>query len=352
MRIAIVNDTLMSVVALRKIVESDKRHSIAWIAHDGEESVKLCLDDTPDLILMDIIMPVMDGVEATKKIMEKSPCAILLVTSSVNSNASKVFEAMGAGALDAVNTPILETAYGKTQDDGLLKKINMIGKLITYSNKKQNFSSIAFPAKISSNKTSLIAIGSSTGGPNALVNVLKNVPEGFPAAFVIVQHVDEQFVDNFVHWLDNQVALPVQIARIGDVIEAGTILVANSKKHLTLSEKQSLTYTQNPKDYPYIPSVDVFFKSVAHNWAGEAMGILLTGMGRDGAKGLLEMKNNGFPTIAQEESTCAVYGMPKAAVNLNAADLILSPLEINAKIVQSFTHKDSLKIINNTGSVD
>ena len=344
MRIAIVDDTLMSVIALRRIIESDTQHSVAWIANNGEEAVKSCLQDTPDIILMDIIMPVMDGVAATKEIMKNSPCAILLVTSSVDSNASKVFEAMGAGALDAINTPVLEDSTGEKSDDYLLNKINMIGNLITHSNKTQK-NKISTIKKIN-NDFPLIVFGSSTGGPSALVDALCNIPEDFPASFVIVQHVDQQFIKGFVSWLNDKVSMPVRLAKNGEVIKPGTILVANSIKHLTLSENQKLSYTSHPEDYPYIPSANVFFNSIARYWQGNAMGILLTGMGRDGAQGLLEMKNKGFTTIAQEESSCAVYGMPKAAVDIDAADLILSPLEINAKIVHSFTDKDALQKIN------
>jgi two-component system response regulator WspF len=346
MRIAIVDDTLMSVIALRRIIENDEQHSVAWVASNGAEAVKACSEDTPDIILMDIIMPVMDGVEATKKIMQSSPCAILLVTSNVNSNATKVFEAMGAGALDVINTPILDDSTDEQTDHHLLNKIATIGKLISLSNKKSK----AKISNINKNNKSipLITIGSSTGGPTALVDILCNIPENFPACFIIVQHVDQQFIEGFVRWLNEKIHMPVNLAKSGDTIKAGTVLVSNSKNHLILSENKILNYTSHPKDYPYIPSVDVFFDSVSRCWEGAAMGVLLTGMGRDGAKGLLEMKNKGFTTIAQEKSTCAVYGMPKAAVDINAANLILSPLEINSKIVQYFADKDFPNKNNNT----
>lgn len=347
MRIAIVNDTLMSVAALRRIIESDEEHSIAWVAHDGNEAVKACAEDTPDLILMDIIMPVMDGVDATKYIMKNSPCAILLVTSSVDSNASKVFEAMGAGALDAINTPVLENSAGESQDNNLLRKITTIGKLFSHSEKKQETDSEVSSMKKTDYKTPLIAIGSSTGGPSALVDVLKDIPESFPACFIIVQHVDKQFVEGFISWLNDQITLPVRMAKSGETLKTGTVLVSDSKKHLILSDKQVLSYTKHPEDYPYIPSVDVFFDSVANYWPGDAIGILLTGMGRDGAKGLLEMRNKGFPTIAQKKSTCAVYGMPKAAIDIKATNLSLSPIEISLKIVHDFSDNDDSNKINN-----
>lgn len=342
MRIAIVNDTLMSVIALKKIVELESKNSIIWIAYDGEEAVKLCAIDTPDIILMDIIMPVMDGVEATKEIMKHSPCAILLVTSSVDSNASKVFEAMGAGALDAINTPVIGNDNIELIDNSLLNKIKMIGKLITH-NHNNPIVNITTATKDCTN-IPLVVIGASTGGPTALVETLKNIPKNFPASFIIVQHVDKEFISGFINWLNDQLTLPVRMAVSGDKIEAGTILVSDSAKHLILSKDNILRYTNEPVEYPYIPSVNVFFESVAQYWDGDAIGILLTGMGRDGAQGLLKMKNKKFTTITQKESTCAVYGMPKAAVDMKAADLILSPVEINKEIMHSYANLDANKI--------
>lgn len=346
MRIAIVNDTLMAVEALRRVVSQNHEHTITWVARDGEEAIKACANDTPDLILMDIIMPVMDGVEATRKIMQNSPCAILLVTSSVSGNAPKVFEAMGAGALDAINTPILEQSDSAEMGEGLLRKINIIGQLISYGEKKQKQIDVKVETTTQKNKTSLIAIGSSTGGPAALVSVLKNLPEDFSAAIAVVQHVDKQFIAGFITWLDEQITLPVRMAHNGDKLVPGTILVADSEQHLILLKDQTLSYTKEPEAYPYKPSVNVFFESIAHYWNGNATGILLTGMGRDGALGLFEMHEKGFTTMAQEKSTCAVYGMPKAAVELNAVDFILSPVEINAQIVQSLADTDNSPKIN------
>lgn len=343
MRIAIVNDTLMSVIALQRIIESEKEHSICWIAINGEDAINFHKIDKPDLILMDIVMPIMDGVEATRQIMKISPCAILLVTSSVDGNASKVFEAMGAGALDAINTPIFDDSDNAVMGAGLLKKINMINKLITFEHNESSISSIIVNEK-PNETTTLIAIGSSTGGPNALVNVLNNIPVNFPAAFVVVQHIDKQFLEGFISWLDDQISLPVRVAKNNDKIEVGTVLVANSEQHLGLTKNQNLEYTSTPVDYPYKPSINVLFDSIAYNRLENSIGILLTGMGKDGASGLLAMKEKGFKTIAQEESSCAVYGMPKAAVEINAADLILTPTEINTKIMQFITgsHKVSV----------
>ena len=337
MKIAIVNDTLMAIEALKRVVLQHHEHTIIWVAYDGEEAVKACANEIPDLILMDIIMPVMDGVEATRRIMKDSPCAILLVTSSVTGNASKVFEAMGAGALDAINTPVLHELDDSNIGQELLKKINIIRTLMDFDTNEPISLTHHTPREKLNETTTLIAIGSSTGGPSALVEVLNKIPLNFPAAFVVIQHIDKQFIDGLISWLDEQIYLPVRMAHNGDKIEVGTVLVADSEQHLTLTKKQELCYTPEPNDYPYKPSVNVFFDSIAHNRLENTIGILLTGMGKDGANGLLAMQEKGFTTIVQEKSSCAVYGMPKAAIELNAANFILSPAEINEKIVQSFT---------------
>ncbi|MBE9011360.1 chemotaxis response regulator protein-glutamate methylesterase [Pseudanabaenaceae cyanobacterium LEGE 13415] len=310
MRIAIVNDLSLAVEALRRAVKQAPQHEIAWVAYNGSEAVSKCAHDRPDLILMDLFMPEMDGVEATKLIMQRSPCAVLIVTADVQHSSAKVFEAMGYGALDAVNTP----TFGKEDAHILLSKINTIGKLIG----KSKFMPLQ-------SKVPLVVIGASTGGPKAIVTILSQLPPDFGAAIVIVQHVDMQFAPGMIDWLDQQTALRVKKAQVGDRPTKGMVLFASSNDHLCLQANGTLTYTPYPIHYPYRPSVDVFFNSVAQNWGDRGTAILLTGMGRDGAEGLKALRLGGWYTIAQNESSCVVYGMPKAAIELNAAVDVLSP---------------------------
>ena len=191
MRIAIVNDVLMAVEALRRIVTSVPDYQVAWMARDGAEAVTKCALDTPDVILMDLMMPVMDGAEATRRIMKDSPCAILVVTATVEGHSAKVFEAMGYGALDAVNTPVLGSGGDLRGGRDLLAKIAVIGKLI---GKKTSLTRPpvvkSSPPILSTPRLPLIAIGSSTGGPKALAEILAPLPARLGAAIVIVQHVD------------------------------------------------------------------------------------------------------------------------------------------------------------------
>ncbi len=339
MRIAIVNDSLMAVESLRRVVTSVSGYEVVWVAHDGAEAVWRCGSDVPDLILMDLIMPVMDGVDATRKIMESSPCSILVVTSTVSGNASKVFQAMGYGALDAVNTPVLGMTGDAEGKDEFLQKVATIAKLIKQTSNVEPFRFATIGSVATPKGGSLVAIGSSSGGPKALSVVLKSLPADFPAPVVIVQHVDQKFTAELAAWLDKQCALEVRLAKKGDRLTPGRVLIAGTNDHLVLNSRSSLEYTPDPMEMAYRPSVDVFFASVAKYWVGDVVAVLLTGMGRDGAEGMLTLKNKGVYTIAQNEATCAVYGMPKAAVQVGAAQQILPIDDIASELIEFFDNR-------------
>ncbi|MCO6417950.1 chemotaxis response regulator protein-glutamate methylesterase [Siccirubricoccus sp. KC 17139] len=317
MRIGIVNDMPPMAELLRRIVASAPEHRVAWLAATGEQAVQFCRSDPPDLVMMDLMMPGMDGVEATRRIMAETPCAILLVTGSVDANAPRVFEAMGHGALDAVDAPPLEGGVGGQGAAQLLRKVAAIARLMG------NRPAAPRPGRLRGASPTLVAIGASAGGPAALAVLLGGLPQGFPAAVVVVQHVDRRFAEGMAAWLNGHSAMPVLPAREGDTPRPGTVLLAASDHHLRLASDSQLGYTAEPRDYVYRPSVDVFFRSVARLWKGEAVGVLLTGMGRDGAQGLKALRARGWHTIAQDRATSAVYGMPKAAAELDAAAEIL-----------------------------
>lgn len=341
MRIAIVNDMMMAVEVLRRIVSSST-HTIAWVAMSGTEAVEKCRNDRPDLILMDMVMPEMNGVETTRKIMKETPCAILIVTSSVTENAAMVFEAMGAGALDAVSTPVAMGALAEKGREEFLGKIRMIERLVGANRRAAKANHIQ-PA---STGQCLLAIGSSTGGPHAVAAVLGRLPRDFDAPVVIVQHVDAAFAQGFTEWLDKQTELEVRVAKDGDTPQPGKVYVAATNNHLVYGSDKRLKYTEHPVEMVYRPSVDVFYKSVVENWGGPVVGVLLTGMGRDGAEGLLALRKKGAHTIAQNETTCTVYGMPKAAAEINAAVEILGVDDIASAILRHINNKND---INRTG---
>ena len=330
MKIAIANDVAMAAEALRRVVASTAEHQVLWIARTGAEAVRMCADNRPDLILMDLNMPELDGVEATRQIMEHSPCAILVVTGRPQDNVNQVFRALGAGALDVTATPVLQGQPGG--DAELLAKIRTMDKLIRHSGGNQAMAPRTVPGANGHGAetaggpapvTSLLAIGASTGGPMAVSKMLAGWMPPRGCAIVVVQHIDQHFADNFARWLGEQLDMPVRSAEEGDELAAGTVLVAKSNDHLTLDQNYRLRYDANPKEYAYRPSVDVFFHCVAQHWKGEAIGVLLTGMGRDGAEGLLAMRRAGHTTIAQDQASSAVYGMPRAAAELDAAQMVL-----------------------------
>lgn len=355
MRIAIVNDLAIATAALRRVLQTVSDYQVIWTARDGAEAVAKCAQDPPDMILMDLLMPVMDGVEATRQIMKHSPCRILIVTASAEKNLAQVYEAMGHGALDAVDTPVLSGADSANTANQLLAKVARIRKLLKQpSSKIQAKKSTSLlrldrPSGLSSqldrqsglsstvSTVPLVAIGSSTGGPKALATILSQLPASFGAAIAIVQHVDAQFSSGLVDWLRQQTVLPIRIAVAGDRLVQGTVLVAGTNDHLYLKPDLTLGYTKEPINYPYRPSVDVFFKSIAQHWTRKGTAILLTGMGRDGAEGLSVLKLQGWHTIAQDKDSCVVYGMPKAAVELNAAIEVLSPDAIGTTLRQNLT---------------
>lgn len=335
MKIGIVNDLAIAVESLRHALADSPEHQIAWIAYNGAEAVKRCRENTPDLILMDLMMPVMDGVVATKKIMKSTPCPILIVTATVSGHSSKVFEAMGAGALDAVATPVIDREGKTSGGDILLKKIDSIGKLTGNGLKRMGKGQPgSMTARNLGRRECLLAIGCSTGGPKILVEILTALPADFPATIVIIQHMDEKFTPGLVDWLKTQTKLPVKIVTEGDYPEAGVIQFASTDDHLVLAPDKRLRYAREPVDNFYHPSVDVFFESIAKNWNGSIIGVLLTGMGRDGAEGLLTLRQQGWHTIAQDEASSIVYGMPKAAAQLNAATEILASKDIASTLIK------------------
>ncbi len=327
MRIAIVNDSAIALEAMRRIVEASDDHQMAWSARDGAEAITKCQNDTPDLILMDLIMPKVDGVEATRRIMAATPCAILVVTASVNGRAGKVFEALGAGALDAISTPTLASHDGA---ESLLGKFRTLNRLI---GAKPNHADKTRLKQPSAPQDRLIAIGASAGGPAALAEILSGLPKDYAAPIVIVQHIDAQFASGMADWLGAQSSLPVRLACEGDRPQAGEVLIAGGDEHLVFTGPGILGYKPEPSDLSCRPSIDVFFQSLIGQWRGQITAILLTGMGRDGARGMAALRKSGALTIVQDRETSVVYGMPKAAIELGAAGKVLPLGEIAPALV-------------------
>jgi two-component system, chemotaxis family, response regulator WspF len=363
MKIAIVSSFLSTIQRVSHLIETEQpHHHIIWTATNGQVAVNRCVQDTPDLIFMDLVMPVKDGVAATRLIMQATPCAILILTHSVHSYPETVAEAIKAGAIDVLDTPH-ESAHNSKQ---FLNKINAIERLISQRHdvfRRSTRQRCLNPASIidrtataitpsfnsspssshwqatsqllqSSARTPpryLVAIGASTGGPGAVLGILRELTASFPAPIVVVQHVEDEFIPGLAAWFGKQIALPVKIAQTEDCPQMGQVLIVGGSHHLVLSTRQTLRYVEQA-GMIYRPSIDLFFASLVENWPGKVIGILLTGIGWDGANGLKQLRTAGHITMAQNEKSCVVYGMPKAAVALDAAAHILAPEQMGSAL--------------------
>lgn len=327
MRVAIVNDLRIATEALRRVVISQPSLSVAWTAPDGPTAIRLCLEDPPDVVLMDLLMPGMNGAEATRQIIGRCPCPILVVTSTVAGNFALVCQALGYGAFDAVCTPVLGNLPPAEAGAELLAKLRNVEKIRARLSSQPD-STPAAPCPAATRALGrphfpLVAIGASTGGPDALRTILSGWPKNFPAGVLIAQHISAAFAPSLAAWLADASNLAVRTASQGDRPQPGVALVAATDDHLVLCPDGTLAYAQEPRDNPYRPSVDVLFESLARHWPGPSVALLLTGIGRDGAKGMLELRRAGWHTIAQDEATSVVYGMPQAAHQLGAAKEVL-----------------------------
>ena len=338
MRIGIVNDLALAREVLRRIVAAMPGYTVAWAAEDGADAARKAAADRPDAILMDLVMPRVNGVEATRQIMQQAPCPILIVTNSVAANFPLVFQALGAGAVDAVDTPTVGPSGTIANQEKLVARLL---KLECALNEMSGSSLIMVPlaSGVPGDLPPLVLLGASTGGPQALVAVVSTLPADFPAAVLISLHIGADFALGVVQQLALSCALPVRAVNDGDHPTAGTVHVAVTDDHMELAADRCLRYTAKPRNSPFRPSVDVLFSSAAGHSPSLGVAALLTGMGNDGAAGLLRLRAAGWHTIAQDEATSVVYGMPRAAVENRAAVEVLPLPHIGASIVTKILSK-------------
>ncbi len=346
MRIAIVNDLRMAQEILRHAVAKIDGATVAWVAIDGRDAIEKCNADKPDLILMDMVMPVMDGAVATRAIMKESPCPILVVTSTIEGNLSLVYEALSAGAIDAVHTPTMGPNGSILGVDALARKARVaLAASVVQISRKMPQTTAAKPTGITSQKhptstVPLVVIGSSTGGPNALSVVLRGLTVAPLCCTVIVQHIDVAYAPGLANWLSSEIKRPVKVAAQGESLSAGSIIVASSADHLVLRDGL-LRYVVEPAEQIFRPSVDVFFESVVQERVRPSVAILLTGMGRDGAQGMRSLRDADWHTIAQDQATSVVWGMPGSAVEMGGAVEILPLDQIGAAASRSIQSRVS-----------
>jgi two-component system response regulator WspF len=340
----------MAAEVLRRVVQSMPDAEVAWLAENGQQAVERCQQDRPDLILMDMIMPVMDGAEATQRIMATCPCPILVTTANVKTNISYVYKALGCGAVDAVNTPALGASGSLEGAQELVRKMRQVLSLEQAPRPGQNPPPApAIRVATLASAPPLVAIGASTGGPQVLKTLLGQLPADRPYALIIVQHLDEIFVPGLVRWLAQETRLPLEAVEDGQRPLAGSVLVACTSDHLILDDNARLCYVREPAACVHRPSVDVFFDSLLTAPIEPGVAVLLTGMGQDGAQGLYDLRQRGWETIVQDQASSVVWGMPGTAVRMDAASQVLPAETIGPAIERAMRQRVSARDVQSPG---
>jgi two-component system chemotaxis response regulator CheB len=309
----IVDDSVLFRKILAKGIETDENIEVVATAVDPFDARDKILEYEPDVVTCDIEMPKMDGIEFVRRLLPQYPIPVIVVSSI----SDRVFDAMDAGAVDFVSKPIANSPESVQRFI-----LELIGKIKDASKAKILSNELILPNKNTAKAViqhKLIGIGASTGGTEAICAVLKQLPEGLPG-IVIVQHIPPVFSKMFAERLDKQTHFQVKEAANGDVIEKNHVYLAPGDKHMQVRHSEngySLKVFEGEKVSGHCPSVDVLFQSIANEVGDKAIGVILTGMGYDGAKGITMLNRRGAITLGQDEKSCVVYGMPKAAYELN-----------------------------------
>lgn len=333
-KVLIVDDSVVVQEFLQHILTSDPAIQVVGIANNGEEAIELAGKTKPDVITMDIYMPKMDGFEATRRIMETLPTPIVIVSALGRiKEAAYTFKLLEAGALTVVlRPPAFDHPGNKAAVEELIQTVKLMSEVkvvrlaIGPKSRAGKPAPLKTPAAVSG--IQLIAIGASAGGPLALQELLSGLPRNLPVPVLIVQHIANGFIKGFVDWLGGAIALPVHIAALGESPLPGHCYMAPDNFHMGIGPDMKIVLSSDEPKNGSQPSVAYLFHSAAQFLGPRAVGVLLTGMGRDGALELKEMKDKGAITFAQNEKSSVVFGMPGEAVKLGAATYILSPEEI------------------------
>ena len=333
-RLLLVEDSPVALAILQRTLRGAPDIEVVGVARNGQEALAMIPMVQPTMICTDLHMPKMNGLELTQEVMARFPCPILVVSASVQEeDTQNVFRILEAGALDIFPKPRtgLASEYEKAKAE-LLAKIRVLSGVSVFTQRRRGAPEVRVPiAAVPVSKPStmdirtprLLAIGASTGGPQALLAIFQQLPKTFPVPILCVQHISDGFLQGLVDWLDSSCALKVAIATHGEIPQPGTVYFPPERHHLEISPRGQIALTQGTPVAGHCPSVTVMFKSVAAYYRRSAVGVLLTGMGRDGADGLQALAQAGSLTIAQDEATSVVFGMPKEAIALGAAQQVL-----------------------------
>ncbi len=336
-RVLIAEDSPVARELLTTILQNSPGLQVVGVARNGVEAVRLAKRLKPDVITMDVHMPEMDGFEASRQIMSQSPCPIVIISSISNKKEQNLsFNALQVGALSVLDKP---TMYDPPEVlDALANHIRLMSevKVVRRWNRGSVTQPAAEPPPLQQNGKSaveLVVVASSTGGPGILAEILGKLPKNFGAPILIVQHITPGFGQGLASWLNQQTPLEVKLAKHADEPVAGQVLIAPDDHHMLVNNLGRITLTRDAPHHGLRPAADHLFKSVAKIYGARAIGVVLSGMGSDGAEGLLAMYKAGAHTIAQNKETCVVFGMPAVAIELGAAEQVLPTHQIGPAIV-------------------
>jgi len=338
-KVLVVEDSAVVREFLVHILGADPDLQVIGTACDGESAIEAVQRLQPDVITMDIHMPKMDGLQATRRIMEVHPVPIVIVSGSSDPHdVAMTFRATEAGAVAALRRPsgIGHPQYEATAKE-LVQTVKLMSEVKVVRRWQRRETAVAQPletlSKLKSAKVGVVALGASNGGPPALQTILAGLPGDFPAPVLIVQHMASGFVHGFAEWLGQSSALPVQLASHGETILPGRVYVAPDEFQMKIERGGIIALSKDAPESGLRPSVSYLFRSLVDAYGGEAVAVLLTGMGRDGAEELKALRERGAVTIAQDKDSSVVHGMPGEAIKLDAAQLILPPEKIAPLLV-------------------
>lgn len=359
--VMVVDDSALMRKMISDMINMEDDMEVIAIARNGEELLEKLKKQVPDVITLDIEMPKMNGIEALKKVMElKIPTKVIMISSLTQDGAEVTMECLENGAIDFVPKPsgsislninvVREILISKIRGVRFVRKTSSISNtkdIDTKESKTREIHRVTQVLKIRerdlrpkvirskeirNKKVSAIVMGASTGGPKALFNVITNLPEKLGVPILVVQHMPEGFTKAFAERLDKFSKIKVVEAREGMSIEKDVVYIAPGGKHMEISRNKTITLNLEPQMWGVRPAVDKLFISGAKVYGASLLGIILTGMGRDGADGIIEVKKTGGATISEDESTCIIYGMPKAAYDTNMIDEVIPLYDISKRI--------------------
>lgn len=336
-KVLVADDSVFMRVLIKDIIEADNDIQVIAQAKDSKEALALCMQHKPDVVLLDMNMGEYDGIYGVKKIMENCPTPIIILSAMGNTDMAPIMDALSLGAIDYLNKPVNNSLDIREVGAPLIIKIKEAAKIHI---KKQaqpsqiiNINPHSFSDELNYD---VIVIGSSTGGPTAVEKVITNLPGNLTIPVLIAQHMPPNFVPSFANRLNALTPLNVAMARKDDVVEKGNILIAPGSRNIIVRREQDkvvIDYTnQRYKDFNY-PSVTGLMQSVAGVYGSRCIGVILTGMGRDGSEGMQSIKAGGGYTVAQDEASCIVFGMPRAAIEEGSVRHVVPLNEIGGFLV-------------------